>query len=589
MFVDHLTIDDLRLMLEPHMKKPAWPGLADPKVRARARHYAKTYGLWTELGKAVGGQRDIPVLRRSAYRQYRRTGNREPQQQQMFGRISRTSQAAMGVWLEHPAVEVDYLQDLLWSWCDTWTWVMAAHEDHGFVDLSASMIGCLLAEIATVLADRLEDEVKDRVKAEVRRRVLETAVNPLRPAHWWTGRNNWNHVCNANLIITALHLLDNPHVLAGYIHPLIGRLGYGIDGFANDGGCLEGPGYWDYGFGHFLDAAVALHHRTGGKLNLMQGAKIRRICEYPLAAALEGPYRTTFADAHDGYFHANNALKINRFFKLPELYALVPRHSDGTVKLADWRALALTRGAGPKAPRTLPRRDYVLPDMGQTVLRAGRGPRRAVLAALAGHNAVPHNHNDVGSFIYMRGGNPVLTDPGAPRYTAKTFSHKRYDILLCRSRGHSVPVVNGKEQAPGKQYAGTLSVEGLNQPAPKAAIIDMAAAYPDKSLRKLQRRLQLEPTGALIIRDDYEFTAAPKSIEEAFVTWQPAVFLKSRRAVRIGSGPKALTFSAAAPGRFIVERLEDDDPAQRDGRVLTRITFRPAKRTRAMTLAFCVA
>jgi len=588
MFLDHINVDDLRLMLEPHMKKPAWPGVTDPKVAARARQYAKKYGLWAELEKAVVGQRDIPVLRRSAYRQFRRTGDREPQQAEMFGRMGRTSQAALAVWLEHPAADVDHLQDLLWAWCDTWTWVMAAHEGHSAVDLSATAIAGMLAEIVTVLADRLEDEVKDRVKAEVRCRVLEPGVNPLRPAHWWTGRNNWNHVCNANLIITALHLLDNPHVLAGYIHPLIWRLGYGVDGFADDGGCLEGPGYWDYGFGHFLDAAVALHHRTGGKLNLMAHPKIRRICEYPLAAVLEGRHRTTFADARDGYFHANNAVKINRFFDLPELYGTVDRHPDNTVKLADWRSLALCPRQPPRAPKSPLSKDYLLADLGQAVLRSGRGPRRAVLAALAGRNSVPHNHNDVGSFIYMRGGEVLLTDPGAPKYTAKTFSDRRYEILLCRSRGHCVPVINGREQPFGRRYHGTLAVEGLNASGSKAAVIEMAAAYPDKTLRKLQRRLQLEPTGALIIRDNYEFTAAPKSIEEAFVTWQPAVFLKSRRAVRIGSGPKALTFSAAAPGRFIVERLEDDDPAQRDGRVLTRISFQPARRGRNLELSFVV-
>lgn len=586
MFVDRLTIDELRLMLEPHMKRCAWPGLDSALVKARARRYARKYGLWKELEKAVGGQRDIPVLRRSAYRRFRRTGDRDPQQQQMFGRMRQTQQTALALWLDHPAAHVDDLQDLLWAWCDTWTWVMAAHEAHGAVDLAATAIAGMLAEIVAVLDDRLEDEVKDRVKAETRRRVLEPAVNPLRPAHWWTVRNNWNHVCNANLIITALYLLDHPHVLAGYIHPLIGRLGYAIDGFADDGGCLEGPGYWDYGFGHFLDAAVALHHRTGGKLNLMDHPKIRRICEYPLAAVLEGPHRTTFADARDGYFHADNALKINRFFKLPQLYTLVPRHGDRSVKFDTWRALALVRQAWPKAPQATAAADYWLPDLGQAVLRTARGSRRAVLAALAGHNGVPHNHNDVGSFIYLRGGHVFLTDPGAPRYTAKTFGPRRYEILLCRSRGHCVPVINGREQAPGSRYRGRLSVQGLNTAGAKAAEIEMTAAYADKTLTALQRRLELDARGGLTIRDRYEFSRTPRSLEEAFVTWQPAAVLGGRRAVRIGSGPSTVTLTAGTPGRLVVECLQDDDPVQRDGRILTRIALRPAQLTRAMTLLF---
>ena len=40
---------------------------------------------------------------------------------------------------------------------------------------------------------------------------------------------------------------------------------------------------------------------------------------------------------------------------------------------------------------------------------------------LAGNNGVPHNHNDIGSFIVHRGDALWLTDPAGPAYSRKTF------------------------------------------------------------------------------------------------------------------------------------------------------------------------
>ena len=37
MILEDLTVGELGDLLGPHMKKPAWPGVADPAVKRRAR------------------------------------------------------------------------------------------------------------------------------------------------------------------------------------------------------------------------------------------------------------------------------------------------------------------------------------------------------------------------------------------------------------------------------------------------------------------------------------------------------------------------------------------------------------------------
>jgi len=586
MILEQTTIGQLAAMLAPHMDKPAWPGLTDPKAKARARRWAKKLGIWEQLGQQLDPSRPIPAVKRSDYRDYRRTGRRRQGEAALAARVRETTNAALALWLRHPAADLDYLQDLLWAWCETTNWVWPAHE-RCVVDLGSSALARTFAEILCMLDHALEDEVKERVGAEIERRGLDPITDWRRPEGWFTVPMNWNHVCNANVITTALYRIRDAGVLAAYIHPLIQRLHYAVLGFAADGGCLEGPGYWNYGFGHYVDAAVVLHHRTGGKLDLMQGERIERICRYPLAAHIDGPTRAAFADGGHGYTSAETLLEINRFLPMKELYEVAARDAQGRLAVGGWRGLLLYNGE--KVAGTPDPSDYLLPDLGMVKLRAGRGRKATALLALAGHNGVPHNHNDIGSFIVYRHGACLLTDPGAPVYTAKTFGPRRYEILFCRSRGHSVPIINGREQPAGERFHGTLAVEGLNAQGPKTATIDMSHAYDDASLQSLTRRLVLADDGSVELTDRYAFRRKPRSLEEAFITFEPVRVVRGGRAAVIGSGRRSVTLaSAPGAGRFAAARLVEESKEGRADRVVTRITFTPSSLAREMTLAFTI-
>ena len=585
MIFESVTMADLAAKLAPHMDKPAWPGLDDPKARARAKRWAKKLGIWDRLGRAIEPEAPIPVVKRSVYRDYQRTGRRTLGQDAFRQRLSGTVDAALALWLRHPAADLDRLQDLLWAWCETTSWVWPAHERRA-VDLGSSHLARTFAEILWMLDPALEPEVKQRVGDEIERRAITPITNWKHPDGWATVPMNWNHVCNANIITTALYRIRDPRLLAAYIHPLCQRLDYALGGFAPDGGCLEGPGYWNYGFGHFVDAALVLRERTGGAVNLMDDPRIEPICRYPLAAHVEGAHRAAFADGGHGYITADVALAINRFLPIPELYAISTRDEQGRLAVASWRGLLLY--SGEKAADTLERTDCLLPHLGMVKLRAGGD--HTTLLALAGRNNVPHNHNDIGSFILHRRGACLLTDPGAPRYTRKTFSSRRYEILFCRSRGHSVPLINGTEQQAGSQYYATLEAEGLGTRGPKAATLDLSQAYPDKTLERFIRRFDLAEDGSLALTDRFAFTRKPRALEEAFITFEPVRITRGGRSAVIGTRPNAVTLrSTGDPGTFAAERLVEESKEGRSDGVVTRITFTPATLARELTLAFTVS
>jgi len=226
--------------------------------------------------------------------------------------------------------------------------------------------------------------------------------------------------------------------------------------------------------------------------------------------------------------------------------------------------------------------------MGVVRLRTGPAGDRTTLMALAGRNDFPHNHNDIGSFIYYRRGACLLTDPGAPVYTRQTFSPDRYRILFCSSRGHSVPLINGREQPAGGQYRGTLRVESLNGPGPKTAVMDLSRAYRDPTLRRFERTFRLGPSGALTLTDRFAFSRRPRALEEAFITLERARVAAGGLRVAIGRGRQRVTLRAeSGSGRFAIEEFQEPN---HDGRLtaVRRITFTPRRLAAAMELAFRV-
>ena len=77
------------------------------RAPARARRWAKKLGVWDRIGETLDPAKPIPALKRSDYRRYARTGDREVGQSRYHARRDETITAALALWLGHPAADVD--------------------------------------------------------------------------------------------------------------------------------------------------------------------------------------------------------------------------------------------------------------------------------------------------------------------------------------------------------------------------------------------------------------------------------------------------------------------------------------------------
>lgn len=556
------SVDRLREILAQPAATSLFPEL-DSAGRQALNATPLAADIKARAAEITGG---YPVLTYTQYRAFKRTGERPPYQTPLGQRGSRLSTLAFSAWIDNDNTRLDDINDLLWSKCEETSWVLPAHEKDEFpnIDLHAAGVSSELAHILFLIGDRLPEEVRDRVRAEIFARVLDPYLANPTQYTWNRGRSNWTGVCASSIGETLLLLETDPDRLALGLHHVLGQLErFRNNAFTEEGASLEGVGYWCYGLMHYVEFAEMLRARTNGSIDLLAHPKMKRIAQYPAAAAMDRHVFASFSDNEE-----EESLTPYVVYKLAERTGV----SDLTLQASDsllgsasgmLRNLLWVRGTASQPPTI---QDAFLPQSGIVKLVGETAGKRVVLIAKAGHNDEPHNHCDIGSFILRIGNTTYFCDPGSGIYNAAYFSKQRYESVFANSYGHSVPRIGGMLQSLGEQFRGSVA-----KTAGKAFRIELAGAYDVPGLTSASRTMTLLPDGSVTMSVAYAFETPGVSVEEAFVTWLDASADKNE--VRVVSPEGVLTLRAEE-GHFHVESMDVKGKANSgDGRPLSRITL----------------
>ena len=148
----------------------------------------------------------IYALKYSEFKLFGVNGNRSVFQAPYYLRRRALNTSAL-LSLIYPEEEkyIVRLMDQIYAICDEYTWVIPAHQpdlltksknDH--LDLFACETSYALAEIYTLLGDRLEPLIRDRIRVEIHRRLIDQIVAGKRYG-WMNATHNWNAVCSGSL------------------------------------------------------------------------------------------------------------------------------------------------------------------------------------------------------------------------------------------------------------------------------------------------------------------------------------------------------------------------------------------------------
>ena len=460
---------------------------------------------------------DPKVIKFSLIHRYVLDGNREVFEtvyESYFHRLNAYFNAYM-LTLDEKYIEP--LADIIWNICDFESWSIPAHvneeltvaERRQNLDLCSTIAGFRISELLYFIGDKLPKLVVKRAKAEIQYRVIDSYRDATDERYWWLkSKNNWSSVCIAAVLATYLYAATEEEIKAQLPRMIESAECY-LAGFADDGCCQEGYGYWNYGFSFFCVFASLLCEYTDGEIDYFKNPKVAKIARFQESIPLNETQCVGFSD---GGLDFKPCPWLSHFLKgiYPDLrIPAIPPHAYAGVPLRYilWQNPDLTTSS---LDATEPV-SFTFDDAQWFIYRC----KDYALGCKAGHNNEQHNHNDVGSFLVSKCGRVTFCDPGVGQYTRQYFTDPdRYELMLCSSRGHSVPIINGKYQI----YKGEKSELLVKDTRRYAFTMEKAYAIP--ALERLTRDFECED-GFIRMTDTYTFVEQPESVTERFISLLP--------------------------------------------------------------------
>jgi hypothetical protein len=593
-----------RRPLLPPLDSPAWSQAAGNPIVAR----------WMKPLRALAEEEcalPLPELTDELYGSFHRTGSRREFESVYFERRRRLARAAMSLLLggkEDPWRPrfIDSLVTKFASVFEEVSWALPAHVNWGTniasgkdplqIDLFCAETANLMAETLDLFETVIPQSLRERVRVRLHRDVFENYLE--RPFHWKEATHNWNAVCHQGVIGSALSQVDDVGLLSGMLSMARRYLPLFLSGFGPDGGCSEGPGYWSYGFGWFTFLNEQLELRTAGELSLFEKDNhIREIALFGPRISLLGGNLVNFSDnGPTGGLPPAVLAYLGERLSLPECSAAAQENyrrtaESGIDASAERCDLFYLTHLFLRCPEGLPEKqsrnaaDCFLPNL--AVLIAHGTDNRGHywdFAAKAGHNDEHHNHNDCGSFILNINGYRFITEIGAPEYNRAFFGPERYECLAARTLGHSLPIINGCEQAAGASHASRVVSHRIDADRAEFAV-DAARCYPpEAACREFLRTFAFDKwKGKLTVIDTFTLDRT-EALEGAVISIHPILLLDGQALILAGN--LALALRPLEGSRF--DRVDSHSYQSRAGKeeFIQRLVLKPSRLASSVRLGF---
>jgi hypothetical protein len=555
---------------------------------------------------------DWETLKASVFMEYVRTGNRSHFQSHSFGRRQRLAELVLGECMEGKGRFLDDIMNGVWALSEETYWGVPAHvgiqkRGEGLPDITEPTVDLFAAETGMLLAwtyylvgkelDEISPLITERIEHEIKRRIL--IPNLERDDFWWMGFdrtvNNWNPWICSNWLTAVLIIEKDPDLRTRSIYKILQCLDNFINPYPRDGGCDEGPGYWNRAGASLFDCLELLFSASKGRINIFDYPLIKEMGRYIYRVCIHYPYFINFADAA-----AKVSPNAGVVFRYGEKIKDEKLKGFGAflAEKQGWRQDPLRGGFGVLG-RVLPpvfgleklleaepieplERDFWLPELQVMGSRSFEGSHKSLyLACKGGHNAESHNHNDVGNFIVYSDGYPAVIDVGVEMYTAKTFSSRRYEIWTMQSAYHNLPTINGVMQKEGNEFK-AFDVEHKSTDKEVSFSLDISKAYPDEAqVKSWDRTITLLRGREVIVSDIYELKEVKEDVVMHLMSWRkPEVIEKGK--IRLVNPEQIRQLSAVCvlydKDKFLPEietiRIEDSHLQSSWGDTLYRIILR---------------
>lgn len=513
----------------------------------------------------------------SHYRDYTLTGNRTRFEDRYFQRRLKLNDLVMAEWATGSGQYLDQIVDGIFLLCEESGWQLPAHNsymrggarlslpctDRPVIDLFAAETAAILCTCRHLLGSRLDaidPAVSARIEEEVQRRILKPY---LAEQFWWMGNgsermNNWTAWITQNVLLATFLLPTDQQLRRSVALKALSSLDAFIKDYAQDGACEEGVVYYRHAALCMFGAMLVLDQVGGGFISsLWDEAKIRNMAEFILHMHISEDSYFNFADS--SAVVAPCGIREYLFGKavgskeLASFAAADYRRDSGRLMPQEWNLWYRVQAAQgycqamKEQVSAMPVEDRFYPGVGLLLAR----DERFSLAVKAGNNGESHNHNDVGSFIIYKHGQPVLIDVGVETYNARTFSPRRYEIWTMQSAYHNLPTFGSVMQKDGEEFA-ARDVEVVLGIERAGLTMELAGTYPaEANIESFKRTVTLHKGRHIEIKDRYDASSLP--VLSLMIAQQPVIQPDQL------SLPDLATFHITGCGEPVVEEIHVED------------------------------
>lgn len=488
-----------------------------------------------------------PVLTMSDFNAFKIDGNRSVYEGKFFAKRSKLTHMIIGELVEGKGRFLPEVINGTVLVLEESTWALPAHmylqkAGEGLPDVEEPVIDLFAGQTATVLSwtkfmlgeqlNAYSPLLIKRIDRELENRVFKPYIK--RDDFWWMGfndkrMNNWNIYVNTNILISALIAQDDMEVRNKIVQKTVRSVDRYLNSQPLDGGCDEGPSYWGIAGGALVDYLNQLSLFSDQRLDFSKSNLIHNIGSYIYKVHIDKNYYVNFADAQlQATQDVGRIYSYGKLFKDQKLLGFASylnvrnkaaEHYEMNHLHAFFSALGLQenlKGLKPKAP-------YVssawFPDIQVLTARQVEGSAQGIfVGAKAGTNFEAHNHNDVGSFVVYKNGNPILVDPGVGTYTKQTFGPDRYQLWYMQSAWHNCPTINGIMQQAGRGYSSS-KVSFAEKQDQLTLSMDLAGAYPKQAeVASWNRKFVFNKAdGSLELEEEYVLKSFKKASILSFI------------------------------------------------------------------------
>ena len=338
----------------------------------------------------------------------------------------------------------------IWAYLNEYTWAPLGHYteyyyqrtpkdfDYGLIDIFAGSVSFALAEIKNLFKNRFPKLLTDRISYEIKRRTIEPYME--RTFFWEKHDNNWTAVCTG--AVGGVLIYEAPELYYKYQKRLHDAMECYLASYKDDGMCVEGVGYWAFGFGFFSSFALLEKELTNGEVDWFRRPKVKEIAKFLQKTFLQKDVVVTYGDCSVTQNYQAGLPQLLRHVYGEEIEKL-PR-SLGVIAKDNTHLNFLLRAVLYHDENNFS--DSIRTDVTYTAKDSSYIVKRTKgfgFSAKGGNNGESHNHIDVGTFIIARNNKQIICDIGAGPYEDGYHGDKRYTYFHPSAQSHNLPIFDG--------------------------------------------------------------------------------------------------------------------------------------------------